>query len=232
MIDKMPICVGRPVLPTLTHLSADKRAAIIDIWKQIVSVQMHFNEVEMTIRNLYFTVLAGAMGLIGVVYDKSASIKFHDHHVVFSMAMIVVLAVPFISYLFYFMDRHWYHRLLQGAVDQGTLLEERYKDLLPEISLGLAISKRSKMQLQNRFLRFVFRPIIYHKKFLASGAIHSDGKIELLYRSVIVATSVAGLVFVLLGGVRWDNTSAIEAVFPAPQSTNATGPFADGLHHP
>jgi hypothetical protein len=37
----------------------------------------------------------------------------------------------------------WYHRLLQGAVAQCIAIEERYKDQLPEIQLGTAISKAS-----------------------------------------------------------------------------------------
>ena len=49
----------------------DKRLAItVDIWKYIVSVQMHFNDMEMRIRNLYFTILAAALGFLGVVQGK------------------------------------------------------------------------------------------------------------------------------------------------------------------
>ena len=53
----------------------DKRLAItVDIWKYIVSVQMHFNDMEMRIRNLYFTILAAALGLLGVVQGKRVEI--------------------------------------------------------------------------------------------------------------------------------------------------------------
>ena|ERR1051326_3599550 len=49
----------------------EKRLAItVDVWKYIVSVQMHFNDIEMRIRNLYFTILAAAIGLFGVVQGK------------------------------------------------------------------------------------------------------------------------------------------------------------------
>ena len=49
---------------------------VIDIWKHTVSVQMHFNEMEMKTRNLYFTFLAASIGLIGVVKGKGSSFHF------------------------------------------------------------------------------------------------------------------------------------------------------------
>jgi len=60
-----------------------------------------------------------------------------------SVTLLVVVALIPVSMLFYFLDRHWYHRLLQGAVVQGTKIEQMYAKKLPEIQLGLEISKTS-----------------------------------------------------------------------------------------
>ena len=37
--------------------------------------------------------------------------------------------------LFYFMDKHWYHRLLIGAVKHGIAIEKKYATQLPELQL-------------------------------------------------------------------------------------------------
>jgi hypothetical protein len=79
----------------------------VDVWKYIVSVQMHFNDMEMKVRNLYFTILAASMGLIGVVQGKKIAFQYID--VTISLSIVIVFAMIPISMLFYFMDRHWYH---------------------------------------------------------------------------------------------------------------------------
>jgi len=193
-------------------LPLSERQFVVDIWKQVVAVQMHFNEIEMTIRNLYFTVLAAAMGLIGVVYDKHADIGFHKAQ--FSIAAIVVGSIPFISYLFYFMDRHWYHRLLQGAVAQAVQIETKYAGIIPEITLGTAINCESKIQIKCRAIRWPLRLLVWHKPFRDTGELHTDGKIEIFYKSVMALSGSIAVVMVFFGGVTWDGKSIAERAFP------------------
>ena len=114
----------------------DRLAIAVDVWKYVVSVQMHFNEMEMKVRNLYFTVLAASLGLIGVVQGKQLSIISNELYV--PIFLFVFIAIIPISTLFYFIDRHWYHRLLQGSVNQAIEIEKRYSIDLPEIQLGEA----------------------------------------------------------------------------------------------
>jgi hypothetical protein len=96
-----------PAVPTDGEL---KNA--IEIWKQIISVQMHFNDIEMRIRNLYVTVLLGVVAATGWVVDKKLSIRMSEVHVHYAVAILVAAVMS--SYLFYFMDRYWYHQLLRG----------------------------------------------------------------------------------------------------------------------
>src|SRR4051812_1948722 len=106
---------------------------------------MHFNDMEMRVRNLYFTILAASFGLLGVVQGKEIDIAGTIH---VSLMLFVVLALIPISMLFYFMDRHWYHRLLQGAVAQAIEIETQYADKLPEIQLGSQIIQGKPGRIQ------------------------------------------------------------------------------------
>lgn len=38
----------------------------IEIWKQTVEVQMHFNQMEMTVRNFFMTFVAAILAAIGL----------------------------------------------------------------------------------------------------------------------------------------------------------------------
>ncbi|WP_157626503.1 hypothetical protein [Rhizobium leguminosarum] len=172
---------------------------IIDIWKYVVSVQMHFNDMEMKVRNLFFTIIAAMLGLIGVSQGKSVLITLaEEKYVVSSLILIFISMIP-ITLLFYFIDRFWYHRLLVGAVKKCIEIESAHKTLLPEISLGEAISRESPVgfPMWTRWLFFFVR----EKRFRQSGQLHSDGKIELLYKSVITVAVLLALTFGWFGGV-------------------------------
>jgi hypothetical protein len=184
-------------------------AITVDVWKYIVSVQMHFNDMEMKVRNLYFTILAASMGLIGVVQGKKIAFQYID--VTISLSIVVVFAMIPISMLFYFMDRHWYHRLLQGAVAQCIAIEERYKDQLPEIQLGTAISKASPVKFGGiwRYVLFFIRD----ERFRQDSRLHSDQKIEVLYKSVIFGAILIILVYGGMNGLRIHKCPVVPLLF-------------------
>ena len=54
----------------------DERAKqVIDVWKTIVGVQMHFNEIGMRIRGLFVTILLALFASIGFLMDKELSLQ-------------------------------------------------------------------------------------------------------------------------------------------------------------
>lgn len=108
--------------------------AVIEVWKKTVDVQQHFNDLELRIRNYALTVLGGLFAVFGF------AIKEHAYNWGF---IGVLVAALFLIYAFYFMDRHWYHRLLIGSVNQGLFIENRYRNNFPEIGLTKAIGDRS-----------------------------------------------------------------------------------------
>lgn len=170
----------------------------VDVWKYVVSVQMHFNDIEMKIRSLYFTILAAAVGALGVVQGKHVDIEYLS--VRLSLAMLVLLAVIPVSALFYFIDRHWYHRLLQASVIQGGSIEMMYEKALPEIQLGTAISAASPLTFPGRAWRWAFF-FVKEKNFKEHGRLHSDAKIEILYKSVMYGAGAICLGYALLKGI-------------------------------
>jgi hypothetical protein len=64
------------------------------------------------------------------------------------------------------MDRHWYHRLLYGAVKHGQMIENKVKDEYPEIALTDSIGKESPLTFLGR-------------------EIHSTQKIDGFYFSIL-----------------------------------------------
>lgn len=181
-------------------------AITLDAWKYVVSVQMHFNDMEMKVRNLFFTLLAAAIGLVGVLQGRKIELYYPDAKV--SLPLVVMVAVIPISMLFYFMDRHWYHRLLQGAVKQGIEIEDANKDVLPEIQLGSKIREESPVHFSRRVWKFAFF-FIRDPRFRRDGRLHSDQKIELVYKSVMWSAFVVAVAYAAINGIQIHNCTLI-----------------------
>jgi hypothetical protein len=182
----------------------------LDAWKYVVSVQMHFTDIEMRVRNLYFTILAASFGLIGVAQGKNISIPLPAFTI--SLTLLVVAAVIPVSMLFYFMDRHWYHRLLQGAVKHGAEIERLYGDALPEIRMGTEISKESPVKFSSFIWKLAFL-FVRDRRFRDKSMLHSDQKIEVLYKSVIWACIVIFVVYASVNGIKYRDRTAFEWAF-------------------
>jgi len=82
----------------------------IDMWKQSVEVQMHFNDIEWRIRGLALTVATFALGAAGVAAKDGTRVG------AVSLGSLVLAIGLLLWYAFYFVDRFWYHPLLKAAV--------------------------------------------------------------------------------------------------------------------
>ncbi len=148
----------------------ERAQLLLDSWKQAVDVQMHFNDIEIRIRNMAITVVGALLGAgaFGGATDKVLN-------------PVLLGSVAFVAWLaFYFMDRLWYHRLLMGAVKQGADIEKALRDLLPEVDLTSAISKTSPVKI-------------------GSWEMHSKQKMDIFYGGIAVGIVVATII-VALGG--------------------------------
>lgn len=117
----------------------------IEIWKTIVDVQKHFNELEMRIRNVAVTVLAAFLAAAGYTMKENLHVQLGDGDA--SLTSLVLMGGVLVWLAFYGMDRFWYHQLLIGAVKQGLVAENALAADYPEIRLTKAIGDESPISL-------------------------------------------------------------------------------------
>ncbi len=150
----------------------------IEMWKQSVETQQHFNDIEWRIRGLALTVATFAIGAAGVTARDGDQIG------PVSLGSLVIIVGLLLWYAFYFVDRAWYHPLLKGAVTQGTAIEAEILKSLPQAGMTSAITAASP------YPRTKINRIITGK----SGDMHSDDKLAWFY-----LVGAAALVLVAIG---------------------------------
>jgi hypothetical protein len=148
--------------------SSPLAAGQIEIWKKIVDVQQHFNDLELRVRNFALIVTGAFLGLGGYVIKDGGMIDAFGLEM--SVAGLIVLSAIFPLAAFYFMDRLWYHRLLDGAVKAGIEAETAIKDLGYKVDLGSNISEYSPFTL-----------------WVTGTKIHSKTKMDIFYAMLIAA---------------------------------------------
>ena len=183
-------------------LTEDARKSIVEVWKTIVGVQQHFNDIGMRIRSMFVTILLALFASIGFLIDKKLAIPLGGYKIQFAAVVFIIGALG--TGLFYFIDRYWYHRLLIGSVKQGMSIEKRYKDEMPELSLTEAIGKESPYSPKGRFVRLIAWLVVKEPRYKETGNLHSDGKIELFYKPIIYALLAAAAAIALFGGISWE----------------------------
>jgi hypothetical protein len=182
------------------------RNAAVQIWIKVVQTQEHFNEIGMKVRTMYATVMAGILSLYGIFVEHSSHIVFWT--VSIDAIIPICFAIILMSTLFYFVDRYWYHRLLMGAVKQGAYIENRWKEILPELGMGQKISDESSIDLNNKkVVLWIAKRFVSDPELKTTGNLHSDGKIELFYKPVRMLAVILLVAAILLGGVRFSEHS-------------------------
>ena len=56
-------------------MDSEGRQQIIDIWKTIVDVQRHFNDICMRIRSMFVTILLATFAAIGFMLNKELNLQ-------------------------------------------------------------------------------------------------------------------------------------------------------------
>ena len=148
-------------------------AGQIEIWKKIVDVQQHFNDLE-RVRNFALIVTGAFLGLGGYAIKDAGMINAFG--VAVSVAGLVVFSAIVPLFAFYFMDRLWYHRLLDGSVSAGIEAESALKELGYKVDLGSKISERSPFTL-----------------WLTKKKIHSKTKMDMFYLMLVAALLIVAL---------------------------------------
>ncbi|KAA5599173.1 hypothetical protein [Blastochloris sulfoviridis] len=184
-------------------MDPDRRKEVIEIWKAVIDVQKHFNDIEMRIRGLFITIVLAIAAAQGFLIENDISFNYSQlkiKSVIFAPILGIIA-----SFLFYLMDRYWYHRLLVGAVKHAIEIEKRFGDTLPELCLTKAIGGESPVEVRGRFMRAFARLFVSDLRFNKDKMLHSDGKIELFYKSIGYMFLFVLIGTVLLGGVLISN---------------------------
>jgi hypothetical protein len=168
------------VNPPPTSLDENKIKLILEVWKTDLEVQQHFNMIEMQIRNIAVTLLTAVVGaaVIGsarlsdvlstapVAGDTAASqipIQAAGYHI--TPASMILFGGLIAWFACYFMDRHWYHRLLQGSVSHSMYIEKQLENVFPYVSSSNTIKQISPFKLFGK-------------------VIHSETKMDIFYFSI------------------------------------------------
>jgi hypothetical protein len=206
----------------------EQRKQVIEIWKTIVQVQQHFNDISMRIRGMFVTIILALFASIGFLLDKKLSLDFGPVHVQF--ATLIPLFGIIGTLLFYFIDRYWYHRLLVGSVNHAIAIEKQYKEDMPELSLSDAIGAVCPYK-PGYIVNLLARLLVRHEKYRQTGQLHSDAKIELFYKSVAPVLSLTMIMLAIAGGVTVHEVaqpgqanSVTSDVTAAPRSHTPTPP--------
>jgi hypothetical protein len=136
----------------------------LEMWKQSIAIQQHFNDIGWRIRGLALTALTFTLGAAAVAAQKGSTIKIFGYCIQLSSSIAILGLILWVS--FYFVDQVWYHRLLVGAVKHGETLETALQTRLPEAGLTKAISQNS--------------PYVVNLKVI-TVTIHSSAKMRIFY---------------------------------------------------
>jgi hypothetical protein len=123
----------------------DKTEAQIEVWKKIVDVQQHFNDLELRIRNFALIVTGAFLGLGGYAIKDGGFVSIGGQNISSAALIVGASLLPLVA--FYLMDRLWYHRLLDGAVHAGISAESELNTLGVVVGLGAKISQTSPFML-------------------------------------------------------------------------------------
>ncbi|RKT00187.1 HAD hydrolase-like protein [Flavobacterium sp. 123] len=142
---------------------------VIAVWNKITDVQQHFNDIALKIRNLALTTFTFIIAGIGFLFKENLSFIIFNYYIPVSAIFSILGAL--IIWVFYFMDKHWYHKFLVGSVKQSSKIENKWNKIFPEIGLSNSISKESNYNFEkfgirfksnsNRRFIFFYRPLIW-----------------------------------------------------------------------
>jgi hypothetical protein len=134
--------------PTSRLTEAEAFQGYLEMWKQTVTVQQHFNELCWKIRGLALTALTftlGAASLTASTSNRPAAIPFWGYDVEGPAIILLVGVVIWLA--FFFIDANWYHKLLKASVDHAASLEDELQHYIPEAGLTGRISAASPSRL-------------------------------------------------------------------------------------
>lgn len=204
----------QPSLNETAEISQKERIGfLIELWKQTVAVQQHFNDLSWRIRGLALSALTITLGAAAVAAQKAVLVDLYGYSTALSALLTLTGLILWLS--FFYVDLRWYHPLLRGSVKHGDDLEKALRAYIPEAGLTGTISEVSPYR---GFNLLTFKRI----------SVHSGMKLRRFY--VAIAVLLIILTAALQSGVGADGeTRSTGEGNPKPvgsQSGTATTPSA------
>ena len=182
-------------------------ALSVEAWKKTIDVQQHFNEICMKIRNVYATLLAGLFALIGILETRTEDVMMSAFGLEIHGILLILLGIFGMSMLFYFIDRHWYHRLLVGSVMNGLEVEKYLNETVVGFKLTSFIGENSALDISERtpgnWMLYFLAKILRAEITLLDGKylLRSDAKITIFYKSMAYVSLIALTFIAASGGI-------------------------------
>jgi hypothetical protein len=170
--------------------AADTTEAMIKLWEKTIDVQMHFNELQMKVRNFSILLISSLVGVGGVAMKEHLFIATPFLSIDASLPLATVLfgIAAFVWAAFFFMDHYWYFPLLKGAVNHGRLIEDTMSPTLPTMGLTNAIGRASPILVT--FWMSRKNPETGAKEPVTFFKIHSQHKSMIFYGAVFLLLSI------------------------------------------
>jgi hypothetical protein len=139
--------------PELGATSSDRDELLVDIWKQAIDTQKHFNDMCVKSRQLGLTFVAASLGAALYLFTRAETPSNYafettvcGHTIVFNIAVFIVLAAWAGVFAIKQLDLGVYHQMLRGAVTFNEDLEEKHIRKIVGLQKGLtqAISHFSR----------------------------------------------------------------------------------------
>lgn len=125
----------------------DKNTAL-EVWKKMVDVQMHFNEIGLKIRNFALTVYTFILAGIGFLINENISGNI--------IGMLIFLG-GIVIFSFFLVDRNWYHLYLKAVGKKAGEFEEEWFKENPEMKMSTQIALDS-----NKGEKILFKKVEYN----------------------------------------------------------------------
>lgn len=179
----------------------------IEAWKKTIDVQQHFNEICMKIRNVFATMLAALIALIGILETRAEDVMLSAFGFEIHGVLFILFGIFGLSMLFYFIDRHWYHRLLVGSVLNGLELEKQLAKEAPGFQLTSKIGDNSALDITasnpGNWTLWILAKTLFAEVTKKEGKylLRSDARLTIFYRTVAYVSLISCGIIALFGGV-------------------------------
>lgn len=107
----------------------------IEVWKKMIDVQMHFNDIGLKIRNFALTIYTFILAGIGFLINAKIS---------GTIIGILILLGAVVIFSFYLIDKNWYHIYLKAVGKKAGEFEDKWFKDLPEMKMSTQIATDSK----------------------------------------------------------------------------------------